>query len=384
MSTTALTPELLDLMEHEKVIEQGLATFVEVGCALVRIRDGKKYRATGYATFEDYCRQRWGFSDGYARRLMLSAEIVGELETVPMGTVSPTAERQVRPLAKLPEPERADAWVEAVELANGDVPTAAAVAEVVDRRRQTSGSEHRDEARKTGSEQRTPMRVPKPASPGAPPHPAPFSDAVLDAFRELLAEHDDGAGRRVVDPFAGTGRIHELQQDGWQTIGVELEPEWARLHSDTICGDSRLLEDLLYDHRPIDAIATSPAYGNRLADSYDAIDPEARRSYAIDLGRSLSDGNGAGLQWGEDYRALHQRVWEECSWLLRPGGLLLLNCKDHQRDGRIVAVTGWHVRCLVELGLAVVDLRTLRSGGLPFTTAEPLSELVVAFRNPRR
>lgn len=48
MSTLAnddrrLTPELLRLMEHEKVIEQGLQTFYEVGQALVAIRDGRQW-----------------------------------------------------------------------------------------------------------------------------------------------------------------------------------------------------------------------------------------------------------------------------------------------------------------------------------------------------
>jgi hypothetical protein len=354
-----LTPELLDLMEHEKVIEQGLGTFVDVGCALLAIKAGKKYRAAGYSTFDNYCRERWDFDRTYGHRLIVAASIV---QTLPTGNTQPERESQVRPLAALAsDDDKRAAWADAVDSANGDQPTATQVTEAVERRR-------------------TPQPVPKPTPKlDAPPHPAPFSDAVLDAFRELLDLHHDGVGRRLVDPFAGTGRIHELQPR-WTTIGVELEPEWASLHPDTICGDARLLEDLLHGHRPIDAIATSPAYGNRLADSYDAYDPEARRSYAIDLGRQLSDGNGAGLQWGEEYCTLHHRVWEECSWLLRPGGLLLLNCKDHQRGGEIVAVTGWHVRTLVKLGLVVIDLRTLRSAGLPFTTAEPLSELVIAFR----
>ena len=47
MSDTALSSELLDLMEHEKVIEQGLAGFMEVGHALLTIRDGRKYVAAG-------------------------------------------------------------------------------------------------------------------------------------------------------------------------------------------------------------------------------------------------------------------------------------------------------------------------------------------------
>lgn len=370
MTAPALTDELLDLMDHEKVIEQGLAGFVEVGNALLAIKADRKYCHAGYDTFEDYCQRRWNIGRRYGNRLVTAAATVEALarelpELGPIGPILPTVESQVRPLTALPEPERAEAWVEAVERADGGQPTAAEVAEVV-------------------AERRTPKPVPKPGpnggqSCGAPPHPAPFSDAVLDAFGELLDEHHDGDDRRVVDPFAGTGRIHELRP-GWDTIGVELEPEWARLHPDTICGDSRCLEDLLYDRRPIAAVVTSPAYGNRLADSYDAYDPEARRSYSIDLGRPLTDGNGAGLQWGSDYRQLHERVWQECAWLLRPGGLFILNCKDHQRDGRIQAVTGWHVRALVELGLAVIDLRTLPAAGLPFTTAKPLSELVIAFR----
>lgn len=48
-----LTPELLDLMEHEKVIEQGLMTYIEVGVALAAIRDGRKYLAAGYTSDDE-------------------------------------------------------------------------------------------------------------------------------------------------------------------------------------------------------------------------------------------------------------------------------------------------------------------------------------------
>lgn len=358
----ALTSGLLDLMEHEKVIEQGLAGFVEVGNALLVIKEDRKYKHAGYQTFEDYCTGRWNIGRRYGNRLVIAAATVEalarDLETGPIGPVLPATESQVRALTALPEPERAAAWTEAVDRADGDQPTAAEVAHVV-------------------AERRTPKPVPKATTGAAPPHPATFADAVLDAFRELLDEHhDDGVGRRLLDPFAGTGRIHELRP-AWETVGVELEPEWADLHPNTIHGDSRQLP---FAGESVDAIATSPAYGNRLADSYNAYDPEARRSYAIDLGRTLTAGNGASLQWGPEYRQLHGDVWTDCVRVLRPGGLLLLNCKDHQRDRRIISVTGWHVRTLVAVGLAVIDLRTLRSAGLPFTTAEPLSELVVAFR----
>jgi SAM-dependent methyltransferase len=366
---TELTPELLDLMEHEKVIEQGLGTFVEVGCALLAIKANRKYRAAGYATFEAYCRERWALTQQHALRLATAAataEMIA-VQSEPTGSLLPTRESQVRPLSVLPLEERAAAWTQAVEQANGEQPTAAVVAAIVE-------------------ERRAPQPVPKPGpkfnggrSSDAPPHPAVFSDAVLDTFRRLLDRWHARGTRRLLDPFAGTGRIHELAIDGWETVGVELEPEWAQLHPDTIVGDARTLT---FARASFDAVVTSPAYGNRLADSYDASDPEARRSYAIDLGHPLTGNNGAGMQWGDDYRELHAAVWAECVRVLRPEGLLLLNCKDHQRDGQIIRVTGWHVRTLVELGLRFVDVATLPAAGLPFTTARPLSELVVVLRKP--
>lgn len=89
MTSTALTPELLDLMDHEKVIEQGLATFLDVGHSLMAIRDGRKYRSAGFDTFEDYCERRWDMTGRRARQLMAAAAIVASLET---GTVVPVLE----------------------------------------------------------------------------------------------------------------------------------------------------------------------------------------------------------------------------------------------------------------------------------------------------
>jgi hypothetical protein len=53
------------LSELETTIERGLKTFVEVGNALAEIRDSRLYRES-YATFEDYCRERWGMSKRHA------------------------------------------------------------------------------------------------------------------------------------------------------------------------------------------------------------------------------------------------------------------------------------------------------------------------------
>ena len=119
-TATELTPAMLDLFEHEKVIEQGLAGFVEVGLALLAIRDGKKYRHAGYATFEDYCQRRWGMTSERGRQLMSAADIAQHLDTpTTVGVAQPTREAQVRPLRGVDPAERADVWAEAVESAGG-------------------------------------------------------------------------------------------------------------------------------------------------------------------------------------------------------------------------------------------------------------------------
>ena len=46
-------------MELEGVIQGGLQTFTEVGLALLEIRDSRLYRFGGYATVDDYLRERW-------------------------------------------------------------------------------------------------------------------------------------------------------------------------------------------------------------------------------------------------------------------------------------------------------------------------------------
>lgn len=219
-------------------------------------------------------------------------------------------------------------------------------------------------------------------------HPAKFSPGVLDALRRRLDAESVRLGRlpRVLDTFAGTGRIHDLDGSSGFTTGVELEPEWAAQRAGTIVGDARSLP---FGADSFDVVATSPCYGNRMADTYAGggtcrrcagtgsvevgergerpvsicprcdgagVDVSTRHTYTIALGRPLADGNAGAMQWGDAYRDLHRAAIAEWRRVLRPGGLALVNMSNHVRAKREVPVVEWWVEALGTSGFGVVAL----------------------------
>jgi len=183
-------------------------------------------------------------------------------------------------------------------------------------------------------------------------HPAKFSPPILGAIERALVPRSN-ADALILDPFAGIGGVHALP---WRTIGVEIEPEWASQHRDTVHGDSTKLTQRFLPES-FDAVVTSPAYGNRMADSY-AGDPKGtkRFTYRIALGRPLSENSGAGLQWGDEYRRLHQAVWVEVREVLRSDGWLVVNLSNHIRKGVEQPVIEWHLSFLFELGFLLDEV----------------------------
>jgi hypothetical protein len=129
MTETLVKSEVDLLATCEEIIEKGLKTFVEVGRALMEIRDCRLYRET-HDSFEVYCRERWSLSKPYATQLITASQTVA-IATA-NGAPAPSVEavaRELTPLRDEPE-ELAEAWTQTVER-HGPEPTAAQTREVV-------------------------------------------------------------------------------------------------------------------------------------------------------------------------------------------------------------------------------------------------------------
>lgn len=121
------------LADLEQVVDHGLSTFVEVGLALLAIRDGRLYRA-GYASFEEYLEGRWRLSRSRGYQLVDAARVAGVLSTtVDIG--APTNEAQARELVPLLTEEEAlvQTW-RALRASHGEAVTAELVRAAVQER----------------------------------------------------------------------------------------------------------------------------------------------------------------------------------------------------------------------------------------------------------
>jgi hypothetical protein len=109
MSRLSLVSDETDISrldELERIVERGLATFVEVGDALLAIRDERLYRPL---TWEQYCRDRWGFGKNYADKQIRAANEARKLEKT--GTSVPKTEGAARRQIEAQKPRESAARV---------------------------------------------------------------------------------------------------------------------------------------------------------------------------------------------------------------------------------------------------------------------------------
>lgn len=202
-------------------------------------------------------------------------------------------------------------------------------------------------------------------------HPAKYSDALLPVMAGMLTGCSS-----VLDPFAGSGKIFDLDQylPGTEISAIELEPEFAAMHPKTQLGNALHLP---WPDDTFGAICTSPVFGNRMSDHHEARDDSKRNTYTHCIGRKLHPDNAGAMHWGPAYWDFHIRAWYEARRVLKIGGTFVLNIKDfyrtvpaskmkkpyyevtveekHNRVRTRVHVTAWHCDCLRLMGFQPVE-----------------------------
>lgn len=266
---------------------------------------------------------------------------------------------------------------------------------------------------------------------------------VMDHAERLLEQHGFDTNRIArTDPVTADHgrRVHNLYVSGgfpgiMRALGMlrpmRLLDKWAELDVSTRTVEAERVEVVAVEPAgvlDIQEIETSTGtyigegylhhncYGNRMADHHNAQErcsacggtglvaqspgrgsdgpadcakcsgsgwrDHRRITYRHRLGRALTPGSAAGLQWGPAYRHLHIAAWREALRVLRPGGLFVLNIKDHVRGGKLQRVPEWHVQTLQALGARLYQARPVETPGMGFGSnrdARAEFELVVTF-----
>ena len=125
-----------DLLRLERQVEKA---FYLAGKALAEIRERRLYRST-HKTFEQYCRDRFGYTRAAASYKIAAAAVVDNLLTNGLQNsgiaLMPASERQLRPLVGLSPSLQSEIWQEAVKTAGGKIPSGRLVKDIVQRIRE--------------------------------------------------------------------------------------------------------------------------------------------------------------------------------------------------------------------------------------------------------
>lgn len=324
-SATELSEDERDELERcEGIIERGLPVFFEVGAALLRVRDLRLYRGL-YATFEDYCQARWGFSKTYANNLIAATSVRNNLTTIVVKTL-PSNEAQTRPLAKLKTPEQQQqAWQRAVETAPDGRVTAAHVAAVVrDMRRADPTAADAVPADAAATDESDASAAPRVAAELWPEEiDARLTAEVLprvqppqpDALYMILIAHRDMACSALLERLSLAGV--RLEQSCRGTLPTYPETQWTR-------------GTLTLDAIPADAI---PARQMDIAETQQALQLAQARLAAV---QSIL------AEYADDITRAHAQSTSDRSAITTP----LLQALEHMR--RVIAAEPAHTDMGIE------------------------------------
>ena len=103
-----------------------------------------------------------------------------------------------------------------------------------------------------------------------------------------------------------------------------------------------------------------------MADHHNAKDGSVRNTYTHCLGKQLKDGNTGKMQWGNEYRDKHKRIYAHLSDLLVTNGLFVINVKNHIRKGVEIDVVDFHRNLIESLGFELLYSDYIKTSGLKY------------------
>ncbi len=139
INSTVFIPEVLEELTEEEYADcyrlelKVYKAFYDCGSALQELRDRRLYRSN-YKTFEQYSRERFGFTRRHVDYLILGSQVFENIRMRTNGShLLPTNERQVRPLAHLDPDEQYRIWQQAVQESGDKIPSGRTIKIIVDR-----------------------------------------------------------------------------------------------------------------------------------------------------------------------------------------------------------------------------------------------------------
>ena len=127
--------------------------------------------------------------------------------------------------------------------------------------------------------------------------------------------------------------------------------------------------------RPVDAVVTSPPFGEVLTGGVIAAAVEGQGNYQVTTRmpgsvysrRSQSQApNNIGNERGQNYWDSMKKVYAECHRVLAPGGVMVLVVKGYTRDGQYVDLPQQTVECCEALGFRLRERWERELWGLSF------------------
>ena len=235
MSTALTVPEQAELEQLEATIEKGMETFVEVGVALMTIREKKLYQ-NAHESFEEYCRERWKIGRRRAEQLISAAGVFhnllplrevanhGSQETPEVEITLPASERQTRPLVGLEPTEQRDAWKASVDASRNGKPTSDEVEETVKRRStgKHEGAAARDKAAERLARQQSSQAEEAEDKPLTDQEGRAVPEKAAPAFQQI---GEINAACRQIDDL-----VKEVERLGKSPVGVHLHFQSVQTH----------------------------------------------------------------------------------------------------------------------------------------------------------